>query len=47
MAIPELMRVLIDEEEVEWDEAWAITTKVFAYVSVLLSGGRLDYVWWL
>ena len=27
LAIPELMRILVDEEGLEWDEAWRITTK--------------------
>jgi starch phosphorylase len=27
----ELMRILIDEEEVPYAQAWKITTKVFAY----------------
>jgi len=31
LAIPELMRILIDEEEVPYATAWKITTKVFAY----------------
>ena len=26
LAIPELMRILVDLEELDWDEAWAITT---------------------
>lgn len=31
LAIPELMRILIDEEELSFSEAWKIVTKVFAY----------------
>lgn len=28
IAVAELMRLLIDQEGLEWDEAWGITTKV-------------------
>ncbi len=31
LAIPELMRILVDEEGLGWEQGWAIAEKVFAY----------------
>ena len=33
LAIPELMRILVDGEELGWDEAWDITTLTFGYTN--------------
>lgn len=33
LAIPELMRILMDIEELTWDDAWKITTNVVSYTN--------------
>ena len=33
MAVPELMRILLDEVHLGWDQAWALTRQVLAYTN--------------
>jgi starch phosphorylase len=42
LAVAELMRILLDEEGLEWDEAWDVTTKTCAYTNHTIMAEALE-----
>ncbi len=42
VAVAELMRILLDEEELTWEEAWDVTTKTCAYTNHTIMAEALE-----
>jgi starch phosphorylase len=42
LAVPELMRLLVDEHELEWDLAWGLCQRIFSYTNHTLMSEALE-----
>jgi starch phosphorylase len=42
LSVPELMRILLDEEKLGWDEAWSVCERTFAYTNHTLLPEALE-----
>ena len=42
IAVAELMRILVDEENMDWDSAWKITTNIMAYTNHTILSEALE-----
>jgi starch phosphorylase len=42
LAVPEFMRILLDEEELAWDEAWDVTVRTMGYTNHTLMPEALE-----
>lgn len=43
LGIAELMRILVDEEHLEWDASWAIVTKVYSFTNHTVLPGTIPH----
>jgi glycogen phosphorylase len=42
LAVPELMRLLIDDHRLPWDQAWSLCTRIFSYTNHTLMSEALE-----